>query len=227
MTTRVKYVGIDFTGKCPTFETDSKESIVLRGWSFKDEIADVWVTGDTVRGVIETIIGCFDSKSNFKTELGKILTVITSVKGIRTVINDVSFVITEENADVKLACREFFLKRDREEKKYASRDELKIFDIDEKTEMLFKNAKAAKEWENWVDLNIGTYPVTFARRWAKYMQYVIEKEKKTVAECARDTSVEFNPNVFDGYTYSSVINVLARCWKYGDELLKWYKEGMK
>lgn len=66
-----------------------------------------------------------------------------------------------------------------------------IIRIDETTEMLFKDKKAKKVWDECVETYskdmYSRFCITYARRWAKYMQILIV-EGKAVAEIAERTS---------------------------------------
>lgn len=226
MTTYVQYKGIECSKKRHYFWTNFGTHIVLK--SFKDGIADIYIPGEKCTSCIEIIVGCFDSKSNFKEEICKALNSNSAVKGIHISLDDVNILVTDKNADVKKVIREFFSILDKRDKKYASGNARRILELDETIEMMFKNDKTEKEWEEWVDLSLGSYSVKFARRWAKYMQFTIAEKGTTVTECARETLEEFDVSRFLGrHAFGTVISVLGRCWKYGDELLKWYDEGMK
>lgn len=102
-----------------------------------------------------------------------------------------------------------------------------IISIDESTELYFKNEEAAKSWIQWTAISSkDSYKkvvITYARRWAKYMQYLMEKHNKTVDEIATSTSYISNIDDISGFMYNYAVSLLTHYWKYGEELNKWYK----
>lgn len=100
-----------------------------------------------------------------------------------------------------------------------------IMEIDEKTEMLFKDEQAKELWDDVVQKN-STDPyargiVTYARRWAKYMQTLIA-EGKTIAEVAEQASFDADLEGITGFMYGCAVKTLSQCWKYGEELRVWH-----
>lgn len=61
----------------------------------------------------------------------------------------------------------------------------------------------------------------FAERWARLMQLRINQGQplENIAEkSANDADLEG----LTGYTYGIAVTILARCWKYGEELRRWH-----
>lgn len=78
---------------------------------------------------------------------------------------------------LKLACREEVVKKD-------------VIAVDESTELQFKDEEASRNWEQWVKANskdeYSLAVVTYARRFGKYMQHLMEKHNKTVVDIAKN-----------------------------------------
>ena len=101
----------------------------------------------------------------------------------------------------------------------------KIEHIDEATDLLFKNEQAKKLWNEMVAKNCHDpyvlIIIKFARRWAKYMQFLIS-QGKVVSEIAKKTSYESDFNGISDFMYNCAVKYLCECWKYGDDLKKWH-----
>ena len=54
------------------------------------------------------------------------------------------------------------------------------------------------------------------------MQYLMKEENKTIDEIAESTSITCDIVDISGYMYNRALNMLVECWKYGEELRKWY-----
>lgn len=103
-----------------------------------------------------------------------------------------------------------------------------IMQIDKTTEMMFRNEEAKKVWDEITEKTSQSFyqdtAITdFARRWAKYMQTLINKGK-SVAQITEYTSNESDFEGITGHMYSCAINDLFKCWKYGDELRQWHNQ---
>lgn len=176
----------------------------------------------------------------------------TVFTGIKFDFNGVTVMVTKENADedklyaewcagmnanaekdcleweAYMKTREYRAKRAKKLKIASRREtvEKDVLAVDESTELQFKNKEAVKKWEQWVEINskggYGKAAVTYARRWAKYMQHLMEKHNKTVAEIADEASYVSDIEGINGFMYSCAVSILTRCWKHGVELLKWY-----
>lgn len=63
----------------------------------------------------------------------------------------------------------------------------------------------------------------YAQRWARLMQVDMAKYK-TVAEVAYSTSIEADIDGIRSDNLRNAVVILAFSWRYGDELLRWYRE---
>lgn len=225
--------------------------------SFENGIATIDpMCGSMITDVAEVVAGCFDEDSNFASELLKAFDCDenTAFTGIKFDFNEVTVMVTKENADKdKIYAewhagmeanaekhrleREAYMKTPeyRAERakalKIANRREAvekDVLAVDESTELQFKDEEAAKNWEQWVEINskdpYSNGVVTYARRWAKYMQHLMEKHNKTVAEIADKASHVSDIEGITGFMYGCAVGVLAQCWKYGEELRKWHNK---
>lgn len=178
----------------------------------------------------------------------------TTFTGIMFEFNGVTLTVTKENADkdkiyeewdagMKANAEKYRLEREAymktpeyrakraKELKVAIRRqtvEKDVLHIDETTEMEFKDEEAAKLWEQFVEVNSkDSYSdgvVTYARRWAKYMQHLMQKHSKGVIEVAEKSSHVSDIEGITGFMYGCAVNTLAQCWKYGEELRKWHNK---
>jgi len=125
---------------------------------------------------------------------------------------------------------EYIAKRAKELKYITRREtvEKDILAVSETEQLEFKNEQAAKEWEEWVKINSTDFYslgiVTYAKQWAKYMQHLMRKHNKTVEDIAEQTSGVCDIRGITGFMYGSAIAVLAKWWKYGDELKEWHNK---
>lgn len=174
--------------------------------------------------------------------------------GIKFEFNGVTLVVTKENADkdkiyeewnagMEANAEKYRLEREaymktpeyRAERakalKVATRRqtvEQEVIHIDETTEMEFKDDEAAKLWEQFVEVNskdaYSNGVVTYARRWAKYMQHLMQKHNKSIIEIADKASHVSDIEGITGFMYGCAVNTLAQCWKYGEDLRKWHNK---
>ncbi len=174
--------------------------------------------------------------------------------GIKFEFNGVTLVVTKENADkdkiyeewnagmeanaekhrlereAYMKTPEYRAERAKALKVDARRQtvEQEVIHIDETTEMEFKDDEAAKLWQQFVEVNskdgYSKGVVTYARRWAKYMQHLMKKHNKSVIEIADNASHASDIEGITGFMYGCAVNVLAQCWKYGEELRKWHNK---
>ena len=100
--------------------------------------------------------------------------------------------------------------------------------VGESTELLFKDEEAKKNWEQYVEVNskdgYSYGVVTYAERWAKYMQHLMKKHNKNVAQIADNASHASDVEGITGFMYGCAVSVLSQCWKYGDELRRWHNK---
>ncbi len=225
-----------------TFEEGIATVDPMAGCSI-DSFAEV-VAGcfDEQSNFAEELLGAFDCDEG------------TAFTGIKFEFNGVTLLVTKENSDankiyaewqagMKANAEKYRLEREaymktpewRAERakalKIANRRETvekEVIAVDESTELQFKDEEAAKKWEQWVEINskdrysLGV--VTYARRWGKYMQHLMEKHNKTVVDIADNASHVSDIEGITGFMYSCAVSILAQCWKYGEELLRWHNK---
>ena len=178
----------------------------------------------------------------------------TDFKGIKFECNGVTLLVTKENSDADkiydelqkemeadaekaqleleayMKTPEYRAQRVKELKLALRREALAkdVIAIDESTELQFKDEEAARIWEQWVeDTSKEPYMlhvITYARRWGKYMQHLMEKHNKTINDIADNASHVSNINGITGFMHSCAVYMLAQCWKYGEELRKWHNK---
>lgn len=125
---------------------------------------------------------------------------------------------------------EYRAKRAKDLKYYTRREtvEKDILAVSETEQLEFKSEEAAKEWGEWVKINsndgysLGV--ITYATRWAKYMQHLMRKHNKTVEDIAEQTRIVCDIDGATGFMYGQAVGALAQFWKYGDELKKWHNK---
>ena len=102
--------------------------------------------------------------------------------------------------------------------------------VDELTEMEFKNATAKYDWEELVNKNSKNScmnMVKFARRWAKFMQYLMNEQGKTFSKAAECALTACAPEGISGLVYGASVVALSKSWKYGEELRRWHNNQVK
>ncbi len=223
--------------------------------SFENGVVTIAPMNDsTITTVAEIVAGCFEDHSNFTRELFRAFECDknTAFTGIKFNINEVTIMVTKENADedkiyaewkagaeanakkhsiemeVYMKTAEYHVKRAKALKVETRREtvEKDIVLIDEFTKLQFKDEESEKKWKQWVENNSeAPYindTITYARRWAKYMQYLMEKHNKTVAEIADNASSLSGIDDITLYMHIRAVAILVQCWKYGEELRKWH-----
>lgn len=176
------------------------------------------------------------------------------LKGITFEFNDVNILVTKNDADVnKIYAKykagleanarkarlelEAYKKTDeyrlaraktlkREIRKEKVREE--VLEIDKTTQLEFKDEEAKEKWNNWVKDNsypsYNLYTMKYASWWGKYMQHVMSKHNKTVADIAENTFDLVDMDGITGFMYGCVVDILSQCWKHGEELRKWHNK---
>ena len=90
---------------------------------------------------------------------------------------------------------------------------------------IYNFASGKAKWEQWVEINshdcysLGV--VTYARRWAKYMQHLMTKHNKAIYQIADKASHVTDIEGITGFMYGCAVAMLSECWKYGEELRRW------
>ena len=254
MATKVYFAGIWENDGTRIFRTSDGDSLWIT--SFKDGIAVADPIGGHIKDFSELIAGCFDEDSNFIAELLSAFDYEenTPFTGIKFDFNEVTILVTKENADkdkiyaewqagwnanvekhrlereAYMKTPEYRAKRAKELKTQTrgQRVEKDVFRVDESSELEFKDDEAKAKWEEFVKVNskdpYSKAVVTYARLWAKYMQHLMRKHKKTVPEIASKASFAANADGITGFMYGCAVNILSQCWKYGEELRRWHNK---
>ncbi len=202
----------------------------------------------------EFVAGCFTDDSNFPSEVYKAYgcNEKDTFEGIKFEFTGVTLIINKKNAikegivlawekgmkaneEERRLKREAWLKTSEgqayiaQQKAEEARRKAVKYEVlysDKTIKMEFKDEEGEKVWKQIVKDYSKKYSkgiVEYARRWAKYMQKFIA-EGKTVGEIAKETSHDCDIDGISGFMYSEAINILAQCWKYGEELCKWHNK---
>lgn len=199
--------------------------------------------GCTIHSFAKNVAGCFEEGSNFN-----------GLKAIEFEFNGAYVSVTAKNADADKIVQlwnekmeENHIKWEKEREEYMKTPEYRakrakelkiatrrqnvekvVLHVDETTELEFKDDEAKKNWEQFVEVNskdgYSNCVVTYARRWAKYMQHLMEKHNKSVFQIAENASHMSDINGITGFMYGCAVSVLSQCWKYGEELRKWHNK---
>lgn len=178
----------------------------------------------------------------------------TNFIGIQFEFNGVMLLVTKENADkdkiyaewnagmeanaekyriereAYMKTPEYRAERAKQLKAQTRRQtvEQEVLAIDESTELEFKDDESKSNWEKWVEINskdgYSFGVVTYARRWAKYMQHLMSKHNKTLPKIADKASNVSDIDGITGFMYGCAVAILSQCWKYGEELRRWHNK---
>ena len=206
---------------------------------FEDGFATVQPPiGTYIQDFADIIAGCLVKDSNFDFEVLNSYkhSVYETFKGIKLKFNNIIVPVMKENANPEVIYK---IWEKEAETKAAENQKINLFQksgrvsiideliyIDKTIQMEFRNEKAMKYWYDLVNScsknSIEKDTLTYACLWAKYMQKLIAKGK-TVNEVAKDTS--YICDIFDISVYMNLraSKILIAVWKYGDDLLKWFK----
>lgn len=178
----------------------------------------------------------------------------TPFTSIKFVFNGALVTVTKENADANKIFKEWNAAMEANAEKYRlereaymktpeyraerakqlkianrrKRVEEDVLSVDKSTELEFKDDEAAKNWAQFVEINskdgYSAGVVTYARRWAKYMQYLMKKHNKDLVLIADEASKVADIEGITGFMYECAVNTLSQLWKYGEELRKWHNK---
>ena len=88
-----------------------------------------------------------------------------------------------------------------------------------------------KVYKDWYDINNDEYSracFTYAERWANMLENLIESSDEdamtVIVNNADRLSHEADIEGITGFMYGCAVNILAQCWKYGEELRKWHNK---
>lgn len=79
-------------------------------------------------------------------------------------------------------------------------------------------------WEEEKRLNTDPYGacvIRYVERWANLMEVQIAKGKE-IKDIADETRFEANTGDITLALYGYAVKILVQCWKYGEELRRWY-----
>jgi len=109
---------------------------------------------------------------------------------------------------------------------YRLKEEKEKLDFQEKVKGIELDLIDSDYWNTGLDNNKDSYGkcvYEYAEGWAKLMQFEISNGK-TLIECAEKTSFEMGFLGITGFMYGASVNILSKCWKYGEELRKWHNK---
>ena len=243
MATMVRYLGLNNNLSHVFISLTYRDILTIK--SFKGGIATIKFNSawSNIYEIAEIVAGCFSKYSNFSSMLFDKLDYPenTILKGIEIVFEGVNLLVTNTNADrdkilkewyeefkILYKNSEFLANRVRklkleEKRKKREKDILEVY---ETTEFEFKDLAAKNEWNEYYNTNavnkFRKYTIKYVLVWAKYMQHIMSKHNKNVAEIANETSYVCD---IDGVTidmYAYAILLLSKYWKYGEELRRWH-----
>jgi hypothetical protein len=198
--------------------------------SFKEGTAIIHPgIGSDILDFAKIIEGSFRVDSNVQKELNNSFECKEEMvlEAIRFEFNGVTVEVNSNNADARTIFKLWKKKGDEDRREVLFRQfsgnarVTEIRRIEETTDMQFKNKEAEEMWDEIVENNSSNFITDFACCWAKYMQKFIS-EGKTVAEIAEQTSSECDFEGITGFMKACAIQILIQCWRYGDELQKYY-----
>ena len=102
-------------------------------------------------------------------------------------------------------------------------DDDRAIEIDqEEKEVLFADVEAEEKWKEFVCKKPEAI-MSFARRWAKMMQYY-NRQTNIIANIAERAKERANVDNLNEQEIAEAAQVLQECWKYRDELKSWLKK---
>lgn len=258
MATRVRFEEIwDFGDGDKTYIFRASNRELLEVKSFENGIAIVDpLCGSDIHDFAKLISGCFHKGSNVEKQLKNFFGCDskTTLNGIQFEFNEVTVLVTKENANARKIVAEWRAGVDANAERYrlemeaymktpeyhAERAKLlkkearivavkkEVLTIDNSTELEFKDDEAKKTWGKIVEVNSDNFYnrniVTYARRWGKYMQHLMAKHNKTVSQIAEQASRVCDIDGITGFMYGCAVAMLSECWKYGEDLRKWHNK---
>src|SRR6267142_5149427 len=114
-------------------------------------------------------------------------------------------------------------------KKQREKDDSERLIFAEKVKGIELELSNVEIWNKYKELNTDPYGgccIEYAEGWARLMQIEIAKGK-SVKDCAEKTSFELGFLGITGFMYGAAVSMLAKCWKYGEELRKWHNKEYK
>jgi hypothetical protein len=88
-----------------------------------------------------------------------------------------------------------------------------------------------QDYKDWYNKNLDPYGhaiFTFAERWAEMMEAAIESSEdgsmEVIIKIADGLISVADTEGITGYMYGAAVNILSKCWEYGEELRKWHNK---
>ena len=230
----------DFEMTC-TFKTEEGKEIKVTGVD-KGIVKIDFTLENTPDQMARVIVGCFDSFSNFPKVVGKVYSQDSKnwFKGIEINAFGKKMLVTEENANIfsisefiRKASEEFWDKFKNELKNELERREKALEDIcvaSESEEIIFSNSQSKNMWLHWTSEQMqrgieNKYIVFAAITFAKYAQFLIGRNNISIYSAfdkAYDDILLYKE--FTESTLYNAIEILKRCWRYGEMLRDWFKK---
>lgn len=116
--------------------------------------------------------------------------------------------------------------REFERNEYKKKEDAERFAFSEKTKGVLVEFSNKEYWDIGKSKNNDGYGACiyeYAEGWAKLMQVEISKGNK-LNDIAAKTSFEMGFLGITGFMYGASVQILSKCWKYGDELRKWHNK---
>lgn len=243
----------DYDNKTRIIRTFDRDTLMVESFENGIAVVNP-MCGMEITAFSRLMAGCFEEGSNFEAELCEAFNCETALTGIRFEFNGVTVLVTKENANTEqivvdwkagmdanaeknrlemeayMKTPKYRAERAKALKLQTRREnvEKEVLAVDESSEIEFKDDESKAKWEQWVEINshdgysLGV--VTYARRWAKYMQHLMTKHNKAIYQIADNVSIVTDIDGITGFMYGCAVAILSECWKYGEELRRWHNK---
>lgn len=138
----------------------------------------------------------------------------------------VPFYEPEVQAELERRNKEAEEKQEQQRKEWEAKDKAEREAFEAKTKGIEIELSDVEGWNDWKSKNTDGYGAAifeYAEGWAKLMQVEIARGKKLI-ECAEPTSFQLGFLGITGFMYGAAVSILAKCWKYGEDLRKWHNK---
>lgn len=243
----------DYDNKTRIIRTFDRDTLMVESFENGIAVVNP-MCGTEITAFSGLMAGCFEEGSNFEAELCEAFNCETTLTGIQFEFNGVTVLVTKENANMEqivadwkagmdanaeknrlemeayMKTPKYRAERAKALKLQTRREnvEKEVLAVDESSELEFKDDESKTKWEQWVEINshdgysLGV--VTYARRWAKYMQHLMTKHNKAIYQIADNVSIVTDIDGITGFMYGCAVAILSECWKYGEELRRWHNK---
>lgn len=232
----------DEFAKMRMFRTQENQLLVIR--QFENGIATIKPTGNyrSLEEFVEVISGCLDENSNFRKALFNAYgcSEDTKIKGIEIIIIGIKVFIqfksTSRKEILDLITGRMLALCGRDMRLVIDNNFDSDFDsfltlIDEKTQIEFASDEDEEAWDKQTEFLQSEYNedgyavVDYARRLAKYIQYLIDYRKKDFYVAMDEAYIYVKPLDLPEKDFKSeAIYLLTKYWKYREELIKWERK---